>query len=71
MLDKHTPTLPPIVTDQDRLLRSDIYDLESRLDSIEEKMALLPTNVDAMRITLMTLLANAALVLLGIRAFLG
>jgi len=71
MLDKHTRTLPQIVTDQDRLLRSDIYDLENRLDSIEEKMALLPTNVDAMRITLMALLANAVLVLLGIRAFLG
>jgi hypothetical protein len=34
-------------------------------------MALLPTNADAMRITLMALLANAVLVLLGIRAFLG
>ena len=71
MLDEHTLTLRPNATDQDHLLRSDIYDLENRLDSIEEKMALLPTNADAMRITLMALLANAVLVLLGIRAFLG
>jgi len=71
MLDKHTLTLQRIATDQDHLLRSDIYDLENRLDSIEEKMALLPRNGDVMRITLMALLANAVLVLLGIRAFLG
>ena len=66
MLDKHTLTLQRISTDQDHLLRSDIYDLENRLDSIEEKMALLPRNGDVMRITLMALLANAVLILLGI-----
>ena len=71
MLDDDTLKLRSIATDQDHLLRSDIYDLENRLDSIEEKMALLPRNADVMRITLMALLANAVLVLLGIRAFLG
>ena len=71
VLGKYTLSLRPVATDQDHLLRSDIYDLENRLDSIEEKMALLPTNADAMRITLMALLANAVLVLLGIRVFLG
>jgi hypothetical protein len=66
MLDEYTSTSQTIATDQDHLLRSDIYDLENRLDSIEERMALLPTNADVMRITLMALLANAVLILLGI-----
>jgi hypothetical protein len=50
---------------EDRLLRADLYELENRLDSIEAKLACLPTLRNLGRIALSTVLSGAAIVLFG------
>jgi hypothetical protein len=54
---------------EDRLLREDLYALENRLDSMEEKLSCLPTQCDLTRTVLLALLTAAAIVLFGIEAF--
>jgi hypothetical protein len=54
---------------KDHLLREDLYELENRLDSIEAKLACLPTQRDLTRVALLSLLSGAVLVLFGIGAF--
>ena len=45
---------------EDRLLREDIYELENKLDSLEAKLASLPTQRDLTRVALLSLLSAAA-----------
>ena len=55
---------------EDRLLREDLYELENKLDSLESKLASLPTQRDLTLVALRSLLSGAVLVLFGIEAFL-
>ena len=51
---------------EDRLLRVDLYQIENKLDSIETKLAAIPTQADLTRIALLALLTAAVFVLFGI-----
>jgi hypothetical protein len=55
---------------EDRLLRTDLYEIENKIDLIETKLAALPTQRDLTRVALFTLLSGAVLVLFGIGVFL-
>jgi hypothetical protein len=51
---------------EDRLLRVDLYEIENKLDSIDVKLAAIPTQADVMRVALLALLTGAVFVLFGI-----
>ena len=51
---------------EDRLLRVDLYQIENKLNSIETKLAAIPTQADLTRIALLALLTAAVFVLFGI-----
>jgi hypothetical protein len=55
---------------EDRLLRTDLYEIENKIDLIETKLSALPTQRDLTRVALFTLLSGAVLVLFGIGVFL-
>ena len=55
---------------EDRLLRVDLYEIENKLDSIDIKVAAIPTQRDLTRVALLALLTGAVLVLFGMEAFL-
>jgi hypothetical protein len=55
---------------EDHLLRVDLYEIENKLDSIETKLAAIPTQGDLTRVAFLVLLTSAVLVLFGIVAFL-
>lgn len=54
---------------EDRLLREDLYELENKLDSIEDKLVCLATQRDLTRVALLALVTGAIIVLFGIGAF--
>jgi hypothetical protein len=51
---------------EDRLLRIDLYEIENKLDSIDTKLAAIPTQGDLTRIALLALLTASVFVLFGI-----
>jgi hypothetical protein len=51
---------------EDRLLRVDLYEIENKLDSIDTKLAAIPTQGDLTRVALLALLTGAVFVLFGI-----
>jgi hypothetical protein len=55
---------------EDRLFRVDLYEIENKLESIEIKLAALPTQGDLTRVALLAVVTGAALVLFAMGAFL-
>ena len=51
---------------EDRLLRVDLFEIENKLDSIDTKLAAIPTQGDLTRVALSALLTGAVFVLFGI-----
>ena len=55
--------------EEDRLLRSDLYELKNRLDDIEAQIARLPKRGEPLLILLGITLCSAALVIVWIEVF--
>ena len=51
---------------EERLWRVDLYEIENKLDSIDAKLAAIPTQGDLTRVALLALLTGAGFVLFGI-----